>query len=999
MTNKPYTRDIIHEGEYVGHNPRSLPINTLNSVSNFSFDTPVRLNSPHLKQGDVALIVDRNVESSPIPSALFIPFSNPSDSPYGNQTHSPKILHKWSHTHLILCVVPAPQKKLLLCGTQDSKILVFDMVDYSLKYEIKTAQEEDESSSILCLEITNDESFLFSAGSDSIVKVWDLSDIASSKAELTHIIYSVIDIGDIFSLSWSKELSTLFIGAQNASILWTTLIFQLQPLEYADNDSTSTLDRLPYLRYNKFFDSKGPGGLLNTLQLKQIKAKQSKTRTRVECPKLIEIKNDDIIRFAHNGYVYCMDLLKSSHNYYFNKHSEEEDIGNNSGSSAEPASSSHILISCGGDGIINIWDAKFIGERLNISKLKSLENNESILSMSIQDCLYVGLSDSTINVWDLSTFQLVRSFQFTPKDKSHDEVLSIGIYNDCIFKASNLGGLVKFTLRRESDQPPSSSNLVSPDSNNASFRGQDVIISEEDQTYNNLFQIEIQSGAVLSVNIFESDGTTYLVSGGHKALCLWDISSIGPKKQREPSVLKTPSVNGFASYEYSNENMLSRLQTYISFKTISKFPTLYLEDSRHCAQFLSKLLIDMGAQETNLLPVPNGNPIVYSLFKRNSSGSKGKPTRVLWYAHYDVVDATNNEADDWKTDPFTLSAKDGNLYARGVSDNKGPTLAAIYAVAELYQKKELSCDVVFIVEGEEECGSIGFQDAINDNKDVIGNIDWVMLSNSYWLDDETPCLNYGLRGVINASVTIKSQKPDRHSGVDGGVLKEPTMNLIQILSGLVDRKTNKIQLDGFYDGVLSLNKTEIELYQKIQEYALTKKINDQDLQTLTAKWRDPSLTVHKIQVSGPNNNTVIPQVAKATISIRIVPNQNLEAVKESLINFLNREFADLRSDNKLLINIFHEAEPWLGDPTNLVYKILFDKIRSNWQNVEPLFVREGGSIPSIRFLEKAFGAPAAQIPCGQALDNAHLKDEKLRIINLYKLRSILSDTLKELGDK
>ena len=151
---------------------------------------------------------------------------------------------------------------------------------------------------------------------------------------------------------------------------------------------------------------------------------------------------------------------------------------------------------------------------------------------------------------------------------------------------------------------------------------------------------------------------------------------------------------------------------------------------------------------------------------------------------------------DWKTDPFILTAKEGNLYARGVSDNKGPTLAAIYSVAELYHRQQLNCDVVFIIEGEEECGSIGFQKVINDNKQLIsggsggGNgttgIDWIMLSNSYWLDDLTPCLNYGLRGVINASITIKSDKPDRHSGVDGGVSREPTMDMMHLLSTLVD---------------------------------------------------------------------------------------------------------------------------------------------------------------------------------------------------------------------
>ena len=157
------------------------------------------------------------------------------------------------------------------------------------------------------------------------------------------------------------------------------------------------------------------------------------------------------------------------------------------------------------------------------------------------------------------------------------------------------------------------------------------------------------------------------------------------------------------------------LQKYVAFKTISKNPQLYLEESRHCAQFLCKLFNNFGAYQTKLLPISNGNPIVFSEFKANSTtngtGNARRP-RLLWYAHYDVVDATKNEAKDWKTDPFILTAKEGNLYARGVSDNKGPTLAAIYSVAELYHRQQLNCDVVFIIEGEEECGSIGFQKSL-----------------------------------------------------------------------------------------------------------------------------------------------------------------------------------------------------------------------------------------------------------------------------------------------
>lgn len=985
----------------------------------------------------------------------------------------------------------APSKKLVFCGTQDAKILVYDIENYNLKFVINTSPKEY-SASILCMTISKDENFLFSAGSDSLVKVWNLTSLTNLSSiniiHCTHIIYSVVDIGDVFSISWSDSLSTVFIGAQNASILWcqiSLLTECVHPNSQEDNSpdhphnsshssptleqssdfrsapelerssSPSTIDRLPHFRFNKFFDSKGPGGSINRLQSQHqlLKSKTSQEKPPKHGTSLIEVHPEDIVRFAHNGYVYCMEILPT-----FNKLSppftesfyKAADFIELYGEDY-----TELLISCGGDGIVNIWginaavnqDLSELFEmenmkqkhnsarNISIEKLTSLENDESILSMSIQDSyLYVGLSNSTINVWDLMTFQLIRSFHFvhdtdinvatssassenstsvsTPTSSScSDEILSMAIFNDCIFKVSNLGGLIKFTLNNYQHINSTESNLPDDKGNNnyKSFKNNNLsqdlhlshIVSEEDEKYNKLFFKSHNS--VLAIQIFYMNSRTYLISGGLKSLCLWDISDVGmSKKSSKKNSITTISESGqssssvLANHHLSNDDLLKSLKKFISYKTILKYPTLYLEDSRHCAQFLSKLLMELGAKQTKLLPVENANPVVYSLFTGNSPTKSA--TRVLWYAHYDVVEVNNNE--QWQTEPFHLTAKDGNLYARGVTDNKGPTLAAIYAVSELYRNRELSCDVVFIIEGEEECGSIGFQSVIQENKLLIGNIDWVMLSNSYWLDDETPCLNYGLRGVINASVSVTSDKPDRHSGVDGGVSKEPTMDLIQILSELVDQKTNKINIPNFYDDVLPLTETEIEIYKNIEE-ASYHKTKSQDLKSLMAKWRNPSLTVHKIQVSGPNNNTVIPQTAKASISIRVVPNQDLATIKKSLIEFLSQKFSQLHSENNFTINIFHEAEPWLGDPSNLVYKILYEKIKLNWgtpgHEIEPFYIREGGSIPSIRFLEKCFDAPAAQIPCGQASDNAHLMNEKLRIVNLYKLRAILTDTLRELG--
>lgn len=805
-----------------------------------------------------------------------LPISTPGDSRTGSPAFSlalPKPIHKWVQPHGIISVAASPKRQLLFCGTQDSKILVFDLVDYQLRHEISV-----ENTLVLCLDLSLDERFLFSAGSDLLVKVWDVDDYSCR-----FIIYSLADIGDIFSIKWCDKDSIIFVGAQNASLSWTKL-----NLENADRAHT-TISKLPDFRYDKFFDSKGPGGLINTLQTKHNLRRKDSTLKKF--PGLVEIDNQ--VRFAHNGYIYCMEFYE------------------------------HTLVTCGGDGLVKVWDT-------TMNVVFTLDNDISVLSMYIQGLyLYVGLCNGTINVWDLLTQQLIRSYSF-----QDEEITGIVVNGDYVYKVLNRG-LMKFGIHSSES-----------------------------------FQLS-ENEPVLTTRAFTSGNRKFLISGG-PVTSIWEISL-----EKRPLVLLKPGI--------TNEDMLSLLAQLVRCKTVSKYPQLYLEESRKCAQYLIKLLTELGSYQTKLLPVENANPVVSAQFK--ASENYTDPPRVIWYGHYDVVDA----GDGWNTEPFEMLSFNGNIYGRGVSDNKGPTLAAIYAVAELAASGKLACDVVFLIEGEEECGLYGFQQVINKNKDMIGDIDWVMLLNSYWLDDVTPCLNYGLRGMVNALITVKSVKPDRHSGVDGGVSREPTMDLIQVVSNLIDPQTQKINIPGFYDLLLPLTEKELQLYKKIEQTGIV----DQDLQTLMAKWRNPSLTVHKIQVSGPKNNTVIPQSATASVSIRVVPNQELDVIKTGLQELLKERFALLQLENQLAADVYYTAEPWLGNPFNHVYKVLAENIEAHW-GTKPLYIREGGSIPSIRFLEKCFNAPAAQIPCGQASDNAHLKDEKLRVVNLYKLRAILSDTFSQL---
>ncbi|KAK9384955.1 hypothetical protein V1515DRAFT_301463 [Lipomyces mesembrius] len=590
------------------------------------------------------------------------------------------------------------------------------------------------------------------------------------------------------------------------------------------------------------------------------------------------------------------------------------------------------ILSGGGDGNVNLWAMR----NGTLVCLRKLSNSTSVLCMTVMDTfLYCGLTDGVINIWDLDAFQLIKSVHAHKED-----VLSIASFGNCVFSGS--AGYVRKWSR-------------------------DLSLGS---------RWECHKGLILSTITVERDKRRVLITGGNDdSIALWDITDSFPNCRPDLS--------------FANDQLLASLATFVSFRTVSGSEE-YLADCRRCATFLKSLLKKFGAASHLIVTDNNRNPIVYGRFSAKASDKTD--TTVLFYGHYDVIDASGSGK--WETEPHSLSGMNGYLYGRGVSDNKGPVLAAVFAAAELFQEGKLRTNVVFLIEGEEECGSIGFQASVSAKKDLIGNdIDWILLSNSYWLDDEVPCLNYGLRGVIHLTVEVSSDRPDLHSGVDGGIDREPLMDLTKLLAKLTD-DAGKVLVPGFYEPVRPIAEAEERLYEQIGENSsigLSKEL-------LMAKWRLPSLTVHAINVSGPPNQTIIPHKATATISLRIVPDQDTDAVSATIQQFLVSQFAAFKSRNHLSIKINRQADAWLGDPENAAFKTLASAVKEAW-GVYPLYIREGGTIPAVRFLEKEFDAPAAQLPCGQASDHAHLDNERLRVVNLYKAKNIWRRAFDELPNR
>ncbi|KAK9764746.1 hypothetical protein K7432_007509 [Basidiobolus ranarum] len=604
-----------------------------------------------------------------------------------------------------------------------------------------------------------------------------------------------------------------------------------------------------------------------------------------------------------------------------------------------PNSTEDTLFSGSGDGDVKLWAIKPTGLEL-IKTLKGPVSN--IYSLALRDeLLFCGSQGGDIKIWDLETSQMIRSLI-----GHEDDVLALVTHGQTVFSAS-----ADSTIKVWSQNFECKETLVGHD-----------------------------KSIILSLIITDN----YLISGASDSLVkLWDIPH-----DNEPS---PPT-----SRSSKKDIMLYALEKWIAMRTVSG-NIRFGEECRRGAKFLKSVLNQLGA-EAQIIPCGiNRNPLVFGRFgedRRNSTGDQ-KRLNILFYGHYDVMPA---DEPNWRSPPFDLTGRDGYLYGRGVTDNKGPILASIFAAHELQKEELLKANISFLIEGEEENGSVGFYETVERYKDLIGKPDMILVSNSYWLGDDVPCLTYGLRGVIHATIEIRNNQPDSHSGVDGGAVSEPMVQMIKILSCLVS-SDKEVLIPGFNDEVRPISQAEENLYQELVEQlcsSSTATSPENMKNRLISRWRMPTFTVHRIDVSGPNNSTVIPASVKAIVSMRIVPDQKLEDIIVKFQSFVEAQFSELNTDSTLSIEINNTADWWLGDTESPFFKAAEDAIEQEW-GIKPLHIREGGSIPAVRWLEKCFDAIAVNFPMGQSSDQAHLNDERIRLQNLHAGKRIIKNFLRNIS--
>ncbi|KAM9385058.1 cytosolic non-specific dipeptidase isoform 1-T2 [Pholidichthys leucotaenia] len=450
-----------------------------------------------------------------------------------------------------------------------------------------------------------------------------------------------------------------------------------------------------------------------------------------------------------------------------------------------------------------------------------------------------------------------------------------------------------------------------------------------------------------------------------------------------------------ALFKYVDENQdlyVKRLGEWVAVQSVSAWPEKRGEIKKMmemAAKDIERLggtveLVDIGKQK-----LPSGEEIPLPPIILGQLGSDPGKKTVCIYGHLDVQPASID--DGWDTEPFTLVEKDGKLYGRGSTDDKGPVLAWFNCI-EAYQKigQALPINIKFCFEGMEESGSEGLDDLVYSRKDTFfKDVDYVCISDNYWLGKNKPCITYGLRGICYFFAEVKCGEKDLHSGVFGGSVHEAMTDLIALMSSLVDKK-GRILIPGIYKDVAPVTDEEKKLYENIdfdlEEYCKDagcgKLLHDTKEEILMHRWRHPSLSLHGIEgaFAEAGAKTVIPRKVIGKFSVRLVPDMDPEIVQKQVVDHLTSTFEQLGTPNKLKVEMGHGAKAWVSDFNHPHYMAGRKAIKTVF-GVDPDLTREGGSIPITLTFQEATGRNVMLLPVGSSDDGAHSQNEKLNRSN------------------
>ena len=446
----------------------------------------------------------------------------------------------------------------------------------------------------------------------------------------------------------------------------------------------------------------------------------------------------------------------------------------------------------------------------------------------------------------------------------------------------------------------------------------------------------------------------------------------------------------------NRDRYVEELKQYLAIPSISALPA-HKDDVRKGAEWTAAEMRRIGLHNVRVEETP-GHPAVYGEWL----GAEGAPT-ILFYGHYDVqpVDPLNL----WTSPPFEATVRDGEIYARGAADDKGQVFMHFKAVeAHLKQSGRLPVNMKFLIEGEEEVGSENLDNYVREHKQRLG-ADVVVISDSPMFDRGIPSICYGLRGLAYFQIDMRGSKSDLHSGSFGGAVANPGMVLAQVLAQMKD-KSGRIKIDGFYDDVVALKDEERQEFAKLpfnerkyrQDLGVPKLFGETGFTTLERTWARPTFEVNGLLsgFTGEGAKTVLPAVAMAKVSMRLVPNQDPKKIGDLFEAYLKKVTP---KTVELKITRMHGGKPWMTAFDNPFVQAAGRAIERGFGQ-RPVFNREGGSIPVVSTFQEELNLPCVLFGVGLPDENAHAPDEKLDLGNFHNgviASAYLYDEIGRLG--
>lgn len=445
------------------------------------------------------------------------------------------------------------------------------------------------------------------------------------------------------------------------------------------------------------------------------------------------------------------------------------------------------------------------------------------------------------------------------------------------------------------------------------------------------------------------------------------IFSSGPRE-----IKKVPAAAGRRKGTFVTEGLLDQLIEWLKIPSISSGGGDEAELRRAAEWARDRILEGGGAAE---ILQGAGNPLVTGELRARDDGA---PT-VLIYGHYDVQSA--DPVEHWTSPPFEPEVRDGRLYARGACDDKGNFLPLLFVACELARAGDLPVNVRVLVEGEEEVGGDSAAGWVASDE---RGADCAIVFDSDMLDESTPAITLGVRGMVMASITVRVAPRDLHSGIYGGSVKNAAHVLHGMLTAVLPGPDGRLR-EELRAGIEEPSPQEVRTWEKLRsgdeviaEVAALPLDADSGRDYYLRNGADASLDVHGIATGDALQiRTIVPSTATCKLSVRLAPGQRSEEIAKNLVSLLEQAAPD---DADVRVEVLATAEPAVFDPESAPLLVARSVIKEV-AGAEPALVRVGGSLPVLAAFA-ARGIPTILSGFALAADNMHGADESFRLESL-----------------